>query len=614
MRVLIAGCGYVGSALAELLASRGAEVFGLRRKPEGLPSGVRPVAADLLDPVALRALPHPFDLVFYTAGASGSDDDAYRAAYVDGLRNLIDALGASAPRRVLLTSSTSVYAVDDGGFVDESTPAEPAHFTGRRVREGERLLAASGRPHVVLRLGGIYGPGRTRLLESVREGRAALRAGPPVYTNRIHRDDCAGALAHLAALADPAPVYVGVDRDPAPESEVLAWLATRLGVPLPRMAPEAAPVAPVRRPRASKRCRSDLLVASGYRFRYPTFREGYEAVLRGMSLVLALALLAAAARADDAAPARADASGPAAARLPAWETRLEADHPLVGVAWDVAKGEALSPVALARRLARERFVGLGERHDHPDHHALQAFLLRELVAAGRRPAVAFEMFDASQQAAIDQHRSVSPADAAGLGAATGFETSGWPDWSLYAPIAAVALEAGLPVLAANLGRDETRRLSREGAEALDPALAERLDLATPLPESERSAIEAEIVEGHCGHAPASALPRMVQVQRARDAHMARTLLDAGAKADGAVLVAGNGHVRRDHGVPARLASFAPGERVASVGLLEVVAGSESPSEYAPDGRYDYVIFTPRRDDEDACAKFRAALESLGGRR
>lgn len=602
MRVLIAGCGYVGSALAALLASRGAEVFGLRRKPAGLPPGVRPVAADLLDPAALRALPHPFDLVFYTAGASAGDDDAYRAAYVDGLRNVIEALGASAPRRVLLTSSTSVYAVDDGGFVDETTPAEPAHFTGSRVREGERLLAASGRPHVVLRLGGIYGPGRTRLLESVREGRAVLRSGPPVFTNRIHRDDCAGALAHLAALADPAPLYVGVDRDPAPESEVLAWLAARLGVRLATATPEAAPAAPARRPRASKRCRSDLLVASGYRFRFPTFREGYEAVLRGMGLALALALVAPAARADDRA------------RPPAWSTRLYADHPLVGVVWDVRAGEAISLETLVRRLPKERYVLLGERHDQPDHHALQAFLLRELVAAGRRPAVAFEMFDASQQAAIDRHRAVSPADAAGLGAVAGFETSGWPDWSLYAPIAEVAFQAGLPVRAANLGRDETRRLSREGDGALDPALVARLDLATPLPEAERSAIEAEIVEGHCGHAPASALPRMVQVQRARDAHMARALLEAGTTADGAVLVAGNGHVRRDHGVPARLATFAPGERALSVGLLEVVAGSESPSEYAADGRFDYVIFTPRRDDEDACAKFRAALESLGGRR
>ena len=291
-RVLIAGCGYVGTALAELLAARGLEVFGLRRRPDASCAAIRPVVADLTRPATLRSIPAGVDLVFYTAAAGASSDDAYRAAYVDGLRNLLEALAAHPPRRALFTSSTSVYVQSDGEWVDESSATEPAHFSGRRLLEGERALAASGVPAVVLRLGGIYGPGRTRLIDAVRSGRAAIRAGPPIYTNRIHRDDCAGALAHLAFLDSPEPLYVGVDAEPAREDEVLRWLAARLGAPAPREAPaaEAEPRAGARRGGSNKRCRSARLVASGYRLRFPTFREGYEAVLRGMGLALAIAL------------------------------------------------------------------------------------------------------------------------------------------------------------------------------------------------------------------------------------------------------------------------------------------------------------------------------------
>jgi nucleoside-diphosphate-sugar epimerase len=276
-RVLIAGCGYVGSALGERLAAEGHEVWGLRRSGGGLPAAIRPVAADLTDPQTLRQLPPALEVVFYTAAPDRADDAAYRTVYVDGLRHLLAALvrQGQSPRRVLLTSSTAVYAQTDGAWVDEASPTEPQHFAGQRLLEGERLLLGGPFPATVLRLGGIYGPGRTGLIERVRQGLAACRAGPPVYVNRIHRDDAAAALRHLMTLAQPETLYLGVDHEPADLCDVLRWLASQLGAPPPRLEPAAdAP-----RRRANKRCRNAKLLASGYVFRYPTFREGYGALI-----------------------------------------------------------------------------------------------------------------------------------------------------------------------------------------------------------------------------------------------------------------------------------------------------------------------------------------------
>jgi nucleoside-diphosphate-sugar epimerase len=278
-RVLVAGCGYVGSQAAGRLVARGCEVFGLRRRPRGLPDGVVSLAADLADPDSLADLPPGLDLVLYAASAGGGDEAAYQEAYVDGPRNLLEALErcGQAPRRVLFTSSTSVYAQTGGAWVDEDSPTEPPHPTGRLLLAGERVFRDGPFQAILLRLGGIYGPGRTRLAESVLEGSARLPGDDgPRWTNRIHRDDAAGALVHLACdVAEPAPVYLGVDREPAELAAVLGWLAAELGVPEPLPGPAAAG----RRVRGNRRCSSRRLVASGYRHRFPTFREGYAPLL-----------------------------------------------------------------------------------------------------------------------------------------------------------------------------------------------------------------------------------------------------------------------------------------------------------------------------------------------
>jgi nucleoside-diphosphate-sugar epimerase len=281
-RVLIAGCGYVGSALGRALASESHEVWGLSRNPGSLPEGIDRITADLAVAESLEGLPAALDAVVYMAAPGGGGDASYRTVYVDGLANLMAALArqGQSPSRVFLVSSTAVYAQHEGEWVDESSPTNPTHFSGRRLLEAEAVLRSAAFPGTVIRFGGIYGPGRTRLLENVRAGRAVYRESPPQWTNRIHRDDCAGVVKHLLGLEDPADVYIGVDCEPARERDVQCWLADALAAPPPRAAPAGDPA--IRAARGNKRCRNDRLLASGYTFRHPTYREGYRAVIEGM--------------------------------------------------------------------------------------------------------------------------------------------------------------------------------------------------------------------------------------------------------------------------------------------------------------------------------------------
>lgn len=276
-RILIAGCGYVGGRLARLLAEAGARVYALRRSPGASVSGAATVHADLGDTRSLRKLPQPLHGVVFSAGPSTADEQGYRDIFVGGLRNLIEALAGHErpPARLIFTSSTAVYGQSDGEWVDEISPARPQRFNGRVLLEAESLLHASPIPGCALRLGGIYGPGRTRRIEQVRERKARLSPGAPHYTNRIHLEDAARSLMHLLALDSVEPIYLGVDGEPASENDVMNFLARELGLPAPPLAGSVPP-----RRAGSKRCRNDRLVASGYRFVYPGYREGYRALLR----------------------------------------------------------------------------------------------------------------------------------------------------------------------------------------------------------------------------------------------------------------------------------------------------------------------------------------------
>lgn len=274
MTTLIVGCGYVGSALAERLVTRGEHVFGLTRSPHALPAGVTPIVAEL--PSDVLTLPPEITKLVYAVAPGARDDEAYRRAYPLGLASVLDALagaGASLGRAVLV-SSTAVYAQDDGSVIDERSPVT-ATGTTARILEAEALLAARlGARGVVLRLSGIYGPGRDRIARAIASG-SAPPGDPARIANRIHRDDAAAAIDHLLSIAAPAPLYIGTDDASVPLGDVFAWIAARLGVALPAGDPRARAAA------TSKRLDGSLLRASGFTLRYPTYREGYGALLAG---------------------------------------------------------------------------------------------------------------------------------------------------------------------------------------------------------------------------------------------------------------------------------------------------------------------------------------------
>ncbi len=297
-----------------------------------------------------------------------------------------------------------------------------------------------------------------------------------------------------------------------------------------------------------------------------------------------------------------------------WKSSFGRDHPLTGRIWDVSSDRFIDRQSLVARLARADFLLLGEKHDNPDHHLLQAEVVRSLIAAGRRPAVAFEMFGIDHASAIARHLAVAPNDAAGLGQAVNWNKSGWPDWAMYQPIAEAALQAKLRIVAANLPLATARKMSSNGLAALEPSVRRDLGLDLPLSGTIFATIAADIRNTHCGYASEQSVKAMVDVQRARDAQMAQSLIAAAAP-DDAILIAGAGHVRNDYGIPVYLAEKAPGKQVVSIAFLEVGNQKREPHDYALpylDRRlpFDYVWFTPRVDDEDPCEKFKSQLERL----
>lgn len=311
-------------------------------------------------------------------------------------------------------------------------------------------------------------------------------------------------------------------------------------------------------------------------------------------------------------------TGPAAGAAGAadWKASHGREDPRVGRIFDVARVEWIEESALLDALAQTDFVLLGERHDHPDHHRLQARVVRDLVARGRRPAVAFEMLDADDASAVALVSANTQEDPAAraeaLRQAVRWDESGWPDWALYAPVFEAALAAELSIVPANLAPAEARAIGRGGAEALTPARRAVLGLDEPLDPATFDALAERIREAHCGHAPEAALARMVDVQRAWDAQLASSLVAAATGANtggGAILIAGNEHVRRDRGAPRRLAQLAPDARIATLGLIEIdpLDPSDLPDASAP---FDYVWLTPRLDLEDPCEAYRDALENI----
>jgi uncharacterized iron-regulated protein len=276
---------------------------------------------------------------------------------------------------------------------------------------------------------------------------------------------------------------------------------------------------------------------------------------------------------------------------------LHADHPLNGSLWDSRSGRQVAEEAFLAEAATARWVLLGEKHDNAVHHALQARVVGALGRAGRRPAVVWEMAEPEQAEAL-QEATLETVDS--LGAALDWEARGWPAWSEYQPIAEQALTYGLPMRPGKPSTALVRSASR--GEPLPAEVAGRLEWSRPYPEGTEAALLEELADSHCGALPEAALEAMLRVQRLWDAWIAGSML--GAEAEGAILIAGSGHVRKDRAVPWHLRG-AGGESL-TLALVEVVAGREAPADYPAfdPQRFDFVWFTPRVDEKDPCEAFR----------
>lgn len=268
-RILIVGCGDLGTSLAHALSDKGHQVTGLKRHPPSRDGRIRYVAADIATGAGLGALDTDFDQLFFIVTPDGRSESDYRAIYETGLHHVL----AKLPRCPwIFVSSTSVYAQSQGEWVDEESLAEPQAITSRLIRQAEQRLTSSNPDNVIVRFSGIYGPGRESLLRMAAQA-PAIQQQPPYFTNRIHRQDCVGVLAFLLeqrlANRKLEPCYLASDDDPAPLWDVISWLAERMHCAPPVAKPADMDAV------MNKRCSNRRLKALGYQFRYPDFKKGY---------------------------------------------------------------------------------------------------------------------------------------------------------------------------------------------------------------------------------------------------------------------------------------------------------------------------------------------------
>lgn len=266
-RAIIAGCGYVGEALARLLQSHGWQVTGLVHSPESAArltaSGLPAIACDITEATSLGNVA-PGAVVIHCASSSGGGAEAYGKIYLQAAHNLLDALRPSA---FLFTSSTSVYAQTGGEWVTEDSPAEPTRDTGQILRATEELVLSRG--GLVARLAGIYGPGRWALLRKFLEGSAVIEEGGTRWINHIHRDDAATAIYTMLNIASRPGICNVADSTSLSQREAYETLAAHYGRSLPPEGPAGAR----KRGNSSKRVSNEKLRSLGWAPRYPSIRE-----------------------------------------------------------------------------------------------------------------------------------------------------------------------------------------------------------------------------------------------------------------------------------------------------------------------------------------------------
>jgi nucleoside-diphosphate-sugar epimerase len=286
MRVLIVGCGYVGVPLGAELVRLGHEVFGLRRnvtaEAELRAAGIQPLIGDVTQPEALAKLPRDFDWVVNCV-AAGGDAENYREIYLQGARHLIEWLAPNPLKKFVYTSSTSVFGQNDGSQVKESSPTEPVAETSKILVETEKVLQAAvverKFPAVILRVAGIYGPERGHWFKQFLKDAAHIEGDGSRCLNMIHSDDLVGCIIAALKNGRAGEIYNAVDDEPVSQLHFFQWLAQAVDKPLPPSVPEN-PDNQRRRGVTNKRVSNrKLKMELGYRFKYPTFRQGYSAEL-----------------------------------------------------------------------------------------------------------------------------------------------------------------------------------------------------------------------------------------------------------------------------------------------------------------------------------------------
>jgi len=291
-KCLIVGCGYVGLPLGEELVRQGHTVFGVcrraRAEKELKAAGIVPLHADITQPETLAKLPRDFDWVVNCAASGGGGAEEYRKIYLESNRNLVAWLADAPVNKFIYTSSTSVYGQNDGALVTENSPVEPAADTAKVLVETEKFLLAAapglrGRsphqnfPAVILRVAGIYGPGRGHWLQQFLRGEARIEGDGARWLNMIHRDDLIGVIIAALRAAQPGEIFNAADSTPVTQLNFFEWLAAELKRPMPPTVPADAEVWR-RRGVTNKRVSNAKLRAElKYEFQFPDFRAGYAA-------------------------------------------------------------------------------------------------------------------------------------------------------------------------------------------------------------------------------------------------------------------------------------------------------------------------------------------------
>lgn len=280
MQVLVAGCGWLGTAVAIRLLARGDQVTGVTATParaEALRAlGITPLFLDLAEPGAAERIP-PVQAILALQAAKGGGAAAYRRAYLQANATLLEAARRLRVQALVYTGSTGVFAQRDGADVDETTPPAPAPGSGEVLAEAERLLldaAREGVPARLVRLSGLYGPGRAGLLDRVRSGALALGPGDHVWMNSCHLDDAAAAVLAALERGRDGALYHATDALPMRRREVVRHVASRLGIPPPAAQGTPDLGGPDRRI-LGLRTRADL----GLELRWPSLKEGLEPFL-----------------------------------------------------------------------------------------------------------------------------------------------------------------------------------------------------------------------------------------------------------------------------------------------------------------------------------------------